>query len=294
MHVGGMSRLSHGYDVDSASDRLLEALRGLDTDGVELLLENLPPYPWYFGGRWFSFVLCDAENTVRLCEASGLGLCFDTSHAALECSRSGANLADFARRLAPYVRHLHESDGAGTSGEGLPIGDGEVNFVELLPPLLAEQPTLIPEIWMGHHETGEGFARALHHLSDLHWAHQVLVRPTPTDAQALLASLEVSADATVFSALRVIDANRMGIAFVLAPDRRVVGVVTDGDLRHAFVRGLGLHAPVGEVMTRSFRHGTAGMTKDQLRERLAGRTRVLPMLDAAGRLVDFASQATVG
>lgn len=294
MHVGGMSRLSHGYDVDSASDRLLEALRGLDTDGVELLLENLPPYPWYFGGRWFGFVLCDAENTVRLCEASGLGLCFDTSHAALECSRSGANLADFAHRVAPYVRHLHVSDGAGTSGEGLPIGDGEVNFVELLPPLLAEQPTLIPEIWMGHHETGEGFARALHHLSDLHWAHQVLVRPTPTDAHALLAGLEVSADATVFSALRVIDANRMGIAFVLAPDRRVVGVVTDGDLRHAFVRGLGLHASVGEVMTRSFRHGTAGMTKDQLRERLAGRTRVLPILDAAGRLVDFASQATVG
>ena len=35
-------------------------------------------------------------------------------------------------------------------------------------------------------------------------------------------------DATVFTALRVIDTNRMGIAFVLDGDRRVVGVVTDG------------------------------------------------------------------
>ena len=26
-----------------------------------------------------------------------------------------------------------------------------VNFVELLPVLLASQPTVIPEIWMGHH-----------------------------------------------------------------------------------------------------------------------------------------------
>lgn len=294
MHVGGMSRQSHGYDVDAASERLVAALRELDTDGVELLLENLPPYPWYFGGRWFGFVLCDAENTVRLCEASGLGLCFDTSHAALECARSGASLADFAHAVAPYVRHLHVSDGAGTSGEGLAIGDGEVNFVELLPPLLANQPTLIPEIWMGHHETGEGFAEALHQLSDLHWAHQVMARPTTADAHARLAALEVPADTTVFTALRVIDANAMGIAFVLATDRRVVGVVTDGDLRHAFARGLGLHTHVSEVMTREFRHGVAGMTSDQLRGKLTGRTRVIPILDDAGRLVDFASQNSVG
>lgn len=294
MHVGGMSQLSHGYDVEAASERLLEALGWLDHDGVELLLENLPPFPWYFGGRWFGFIIADAENTAMLCERSGLGLCFDTSHAALECARSGASLSDFAKRIAPYVRHLHVSDGAGTSGEGLAIGDGEVNFVDLLPPLLESQPTLIPEIWMGHHENGEGFALALQHLSDLHWAQQVLVRPTPSDAHSLVAALEVSADATVFTALRVIDANRMGIAFVLAPDRRVVGVVTDGDLRHAFVRGLGLQTPLSEVMTRTFRHGTVGMPKDELRERLAGRTRVIPILDEKGRLVDFASQSTVG
>ena len=122
--------------------------------GVDLLLENLPPYPWYFGGRWFGHVLCDPENTVRLCRESGLGLCFDTSHAALECARSGASLLEFARAVAPYVRHLHMSDGAGTSGEGLQIGDGSVNFVALLPVLLESQPTVIPEIWMGHHENG--------------------------------------------------------------------------------------------------------------------------------------------
>ena len=73
MHVGGMSPQPGGYDVDAASDRLLGALRNLDTAGVDLLLENLPPYPWYFGGRWFGHVLCDPENTVRLVRESGLG-----------------------------------------------------------------------------------------------------------------------------------------------------------------------------------------------------------------------------
>ena len=104
------------------------------------------------------------ENTVRPLQGVGLGLCFDTSHAALECAKSGASLLEFAKAVAPYVRHLHVSDGAGTSGEGLQIGDGAVNFVALLPVLLEPQPTVIPEIWMGHHENGVAFRTALERL----------------------------------------------------------------------------------------------------------------------------------
>src|SRR5262249_54082110 len=80
MHVGGMSPEPGGYDVDAATARLLAALKQLDTNGVDLLLENLPPYPWYFGGRWVRHIICDPENTLRPCDASGLGLCFDTLH----------------------------------------------------------------------------------------------------------------------------------------------------------------------------------------------------------------------
>ena len=92
----------------------------------------------------------------------------------------------------------------------------------------------------------------------------------------------------------MIDTNRMGIAFVLDGARRVVGVVTDGDIRHAFVRGINLHDDVGQAMTRTFVHGEAGMSPAELRARLPGRTRVMPILDADGRLVDFASLDTLG
>lgn len=289
MHVGGMSQRPGGYDVDAATERLVATLKSLDTSGVDLLVENLPPYPWYFGGRWFGHVVCDVDNTVEVCERSGLGLCFDTSHAALECARTGADLTAFAARVAPFVRHLHVSDGAGVSGEGLQIGEGTVNFVDVLPPLLAGRPTMIPEIWMGHHDVGEGFRVALEHLTDIHWAGDALRRPADRRARADLAALTVPDDATLFGALRAIDANRMGIVFVVDPDRRVVGVLTDGDVRHAFVRGFGLHARVADVMTRDFTHGTAGMTADALAALLPGRTRVMPVLDADRRLVDYAS-----
>jgi sialic acid synthase SpsE/sugar phosphate isomerase/epimerase/CBS domain-containing protein len=294
MHVGGMSPAPDRYDVEAATGRLLTALRQLDTAGVDLLLENLPPYPWYFGGRWFGHVICDPENTVLLCKESGLGLCFDTSHAALECTKSGASLADFAISVAPFVRHLHLSDGAGTSGEGLQIGDGAVNFVALLPLLLESQPTVIPEIWMGHHENGLAFRAALERLTEIHWASLVLGRPSDRRTRPDLRALTVMDDATIFTALLVIDTNRMGIAFVLDNTRRVVGVVTDGDIRHAFVRGINLHDDVTQAMTRNFVHGEAGMSLADVRARLPGRTQVMPVLDADGRLVDFASLDTLG
>jgi N-acetylneuraminate synthase len=294
MHVGGMSPKQGGYDVDAATARLLEALRTLDTSGVDLLLENLPPYPWYFGGRWFGHIICDPENTLTLCQESGLGLCFDTSHAALECAKSGASLFDFARVVAPHVRHLHVSDGAGTSGEGLQVGDGTVNFVALLPMLLETSPTIIPEIWMGHHENGAAFKTALERLTEIRWASLVLGRPSDRRTKPDLRSLVVTEDASVFTTLRVIDSNRMGIAIVIDNTRRVVGVVTDGDIRHAFIRGLNLHDPVTNAMTRKFVYGQVGMTPDQLRELLPGRTRVMPILDESGHLVDFVSLDTLG
>jgi N-acetylneuraminate synthase len=290
MHVGGMSPRPGFYDVDAASDRLLDALRQLDHEGVDLLLENLPPFPWYFGGKWFGFIATDADNTERLCRESGLGLCFDTSHAALECARSGADLTTFGQRIARYVRHLHVSDGAGVSGEGLQIGEGDINFVDLLPVLLERRPTLIPEIWMGHHNEGRGFRLALDHLTDLAWASQALSRrPMGTDPE--LSKLTVPVEITVLGALQAIDANQMGIAFIVDPTGVVLGVLTDGDVRHAFVRGKNLHTPVTEIMTREFRSAPAGASAEELLAQLPGRTRIMPIVDDQGRLVDFASDA---
>jgi sugar phosphate isomerase/epimerase/CBS domain-containing protein len=294
IHVGGMSPRPDNYDLGAATDRLLATLRQLNTEGVDLLLENLPPYPWYFGGRWFGHVICDPENTLHLCKASGLGLCFDTSHAALECTRSGANLLEFAAGVAPFVRHVHLSDGAGTSGEGLQIGDGAVNFVALLPVLLASQPTVIPEIWMGHHENGLAFRAALERLTDIWWAGSVLGRSGERRDRPDLRDLTVTDSATIFATLRVIDSNRMGIAFVVDQARRVVGVVTDGDIRHAFVRGINLHDDIGQAMTRTFVRGEVGMSGADLRARLPGRTQVMPIVDDDGHLVDFASLDTSG
>ena len=293
VHVGGMAPRLERYDRGSARARLLDSIERIDHDGVELLLENLPPFPWYFGGKWFGHVLVDTDDTVELCEQSGLGLCFDVSHAALACNRSGESLAQFAASVTPHIRHLHVSDAAGTGGEGLQIGEGDVNFIEVMPVLLTARPTLVPEIWMGHHLSGRGFRLGLDRLTELVWASQVLGRGADPTTQRELDSLTVPSDATVMTTLQVIDRNRMGIAFVVDGRSVVVGVATDGDIRSAIVRGSNLHTRVSDVMTRQFTCARTGMTPDEIRARLPGRTRVMPVVDADGRLVEYASEVHV-
>jgi N-acetylneuraminate synthase len=289
MHVGGMSPRPGHYDRNAARERLLESLRQLDHQGVELLLENLPPFPWYFGGKWFGHILVEEHDTIEICQLSGLGLCFDTSHAALECNRSGTSLPEFAARTAPFLRHLHVSDAAGVGGEGLQIGEGDINFIELMPVLLDSRPTLIPEVWMGHLQDGRGFRTGLERLTELVWAGQVLTQDSDSRKRRELDLLTVPASATVLATLQAIDRNRMGIAFIVDDHRTVVGVVTDGDIRHGIVRGNNLHSNVTDVMTRAFAFAKNDMTAEEIRALLQGRTRILPVVDGTGRLVDYAS-----
>lgn len=58
-------------------------------------------------------------------------------------------------------------------------------------------------------------------------------------------------DASIEQALRIIDANAGKIALVVDENRRLLGTVSDGDARRAFLRGLTLSSPVAEIMNRS-------------------------------------------
>ncbi len=47
-----------------------------------------------------------------------------------------------------------------------------------------------------------------------------------------------------------IDRNRSGIALVVEADRRLLGTVTDGDVRRAMLADLDLETPVAELLAR--------------------------------------------
>jgi sialic acid synthase SpsE/endonuclease IV len=144
------------------------ALNDLDTDGVEIIPQTMPPFPWHFGGQRFHNLFMDPEDIIEFCITNKMRVCLDISHSKLACNYSRQSFSDFLIKVAPYAAHLHIVDAEGVDGEGLQIGDGDIDFVELGKQLrkFCPKASFIPEIWQGHKNGGEGFWTALSLIED--------------------------------------------------------------------------------------------------------------------------------
>jgi len=160
VHPGAMS-LNQKLDKGALRRALLHSIQAIDPGDTELLFENLPPYPWYFGGQWKGNYFMDADEISAFCEETGVRLCFDLSHAALYCNAKEKDLATFIRVVMPFIRHIHFADGYGLDGEGVQFGQGEIDLDTILPLFSDYQGTWVPEIWRGHLNQGQGFLKAL-------------------------------------------------------------------------------------------------------------------------------------
>ena len=169
IHPGGMS-LDHPIANHAPLyENLRRSVQELDYEGVELLLENLPPHPWYFGGQWLTNAFMDAFEIRDFITSMSLNMCFDTSHSKLYCNWAHVDFYDQVQVLLPYIAHLHLSDGAGLDGEGLQIGEGTIDWVHFFKIIGAYHGTMIPEICRGHQRNGEGFLIAIQRVSEAYF-----------------------------------------------------------------------------------------------------------------------------
>jgi sialic acid synthase SpsE/sugar phosphate isomerase/epimerase len=185
VHPGGIifdePSAQHAGDPQAALANLAQSLTDLGpTPGIEVLLENLPPFAWSFGGQWFSTVFLAPDEIAGFCAEHGTGLCLDISHAALWCNLAGRDVAEYVRLVRPHVRHIHVADASGTDGEGLQIGEGDVDFPRVLAELDGldaasrdNVAALMPEVWLGHHRGGEAAWTALARLTEAHKAGRI-------------------------------------------------------------------------------------------------------------------------
>ncbi len=102
-----------------------------------------------------------------------------------------------------------------------------------------------------------------------------------------LTQLCVGEHATILESLRVLDRTGLEIVFVVGADGRVLGTLTDGDLRRALLAGVALDTPgAHRAMCRDFVSVGEGASRaevlDIMRHR---RISQVPVLDAARRLV---------
>jgi N-acetylneuraminate synthase len=93
-------------------------------------------------------------------------MCYDVSHSKLACNYFNRDFYEFSEKIAPVTAHIHMGDARGLNGEGLQIGEGNIDFDRLgrIFEIGCPKATFIPEIWQGHKNDGEGFWIALEKL----------------------------------------------------------------------------------------------------------------------------------
>ena len=170
-NIGGftMDAVLPANQIDSYYQRFADSLTFLDMEGVELIPQTMAPFPWHFGGQRYQNLFVHANECRYWCEKLNLRMCFDVSHSRLTSNHFGIDFYTFAETIAPITGHLHLGDALGVNGEGLQIGEGDIDFTRLFEILDKHCPnaSFIPEIWQGHKNGGEGFWIALEHLETL-------------------------------------------------------------------------------------------------------------------------------
>jgi dTDP-glucose pyrophosphorylase len=93
----------------------------------------------------------------------------------------------------------------------------------------------------------------------------------------------VEPTATIRQTIEVIDKNSTQIALVVDENRRLLGTVTDGDIRRGILRGVELHQPVQEIMNSDPSVVRNGESREFILALMKQkRLRHIPVVDEAG------------
>ncbi|WEL20069.1 N-acetylneuraminate synthase family protein [Candidatus Nanohalococcus occultus] len=167
IHPGGITSEKMVLDqTEEMNKQLAKTMDNLDDEGVELLLENMPPLPWIYGGQQYHNNFMRADEIAEYCEKHNQKICYDTAHAKLWCNYSDTSLKEHMEKLKPHIEYLHIADAAGVDGEGLQIEEGEIDWKELAPILNTLNVPKTTEIWRGHEKNAEGFKKAAKRLEN--------------------------------------------------------------------------------------------------------------------------------
>src|SRR3982751_829319 len=82
----------------------------------------------------------------------------------------------------------------------------------------------------------------------------------------------------------------LGILFAQDAGGRIVGAVTDGDIRRRMLTGTTIQDRVATCINRNFVSARSGGPREQILKLLDQRVHVVPILDGEGRLVDVFSR----
>lgn len=168
VNVGGFSVDKNiSSELKQEKLKLLEDSFGKINLGItELLPQSMPPFPWHFGGQRFHNLFVTDDDLSSFCEKFNSRICLDISHSYLSAKLLNIPFDIFLKNVAKYSAHYHFADANNLNGEGIQVGEGDIDFECVIKIVQEESPdaSFIPEVWQGHKDNGSGFWKALNFL----------------------------------------------------------------------------------------------------------------------------------
>jgi dTDP-glucose pyrophosphorylase len=129
---------------------------------------------------------------------------------------------------------------------------------------------------------------AIDRLKHLHRpaAAEIPPEPRPSRAAKEWRATLIGDSVTIHEAIRAIDESALQIALVIDHEQRLVGTVTDGDVRRGLLRGIGLDAPAADIMNREPVSCPAALGRDAALAVMRGAdVKQVPLVDDANCVV---------
>ncbi len=98
----------------------------------------------------------------------------------------------------------------------------------------------------------------------------------------------VSPETSILETLRVIDEFALEIALVVDKNSRLLGTVTDGDIRRAILRNISLSEPIRTIMNSNPVTSAPDVSEDEILFLMSHKSiKHIPILDSEGRILDL-------
>ncbi|MDY0321760.1 MAG: nucleotidyltransferase family protein [Arcobacteraceae bacterium] len=102
----------------------------------------------------------------------------------------------------------------------------------------------------------------------------------------LLSDIKLSNTSTIKEALSIIDKGSMQIAIVVDDDNKLIGTLTDGDIRRGLLKGLSLDSSIETIIFRTPTVANINETKEEiLKKAIAKKLLQIPIVDTENRVI---------
>lgn len=106
-------------------------------------------------------------------------------------------------------------------------------------------------------------------------------------------ALTLSVRGTIKNALNILDETGLGTAFITDDENKLVGILTDGDIRRALLDNNSLKTAVSSVMNTNFVSLPVETENTIILQNISEKVKLIPLIDAENRLIDYASATKI-